>query len=773
VARRGRFVRGVAASLAAAAVGTALAGVDLTVRNGDKISSEIDAGGEVETFRFTCPAGALVSVKAKSAKKGPPLRVRALTPILVSLGENTGTTASVVGETAPVTGVYTAEVSAADGDAGTPYSVSIAWKSPKKFGAPATLDPGGEGQLAFSGEAGATATLSVKKAKRSAAVPVVLSLSGPDGDTALVAAATATVVLPVTGDYTLTFGDSGTSGGAVTAAVKVKTAKPAKLTIDLGTSGVPAGTSLDTSRLIGPAGGTLGADGDGPIAGASVTVPSGALSQPTSLLIGSTSVIATTAPGISAGPAIFLGPEGLSFAPAQVQVTIPFDASFFEGGTSGLRVYTRAADGTIEEITGVTIDAVASTVTFAVSHFSTFEVRRAFPIIERPQLTNPAGIGTVHLGNSAAVDGDGAALGIPFHDPTGINSGAGGVVVHHRNGDGTWTLDGVLTTPGFGTGDSLGKSVAISGDTLVAGAPLRTPVSDRTGTAEVWRRDVGGVWQFEAELVPPGALFGWESGNAVAIDGDTAVVAAHGDAADVGLGGAVHVFVRSGSTWSFQQRLTEASPTASGRFGGSVAIDGDTIVVGSFESTGRAGSVDVFHRSGTTWSRDGRIVALAGFANDTFGTSVSVSGGRIAVGAPNRGADGEGSAYVYLDEITSFPLDAVIPSADPTQPADATARFGASVVLRGAVLVVGAPLQDVLAPPPQLKPSGGQVLVYESSSAGKWLLSARLRGAPTDVNPLAPGDKFGSAVSFDGESIVSGAPDSAFGVGGAYAFDVR
>ena len=768
MARRGRFVRPIAACLAFAAMATALAAVDLTVRNGDKISSSIDAGGEVETYRFTCPAGALVSVKTKSAKRGPALRVRALTPALEPLAEAVGTAATVVGRTAPVTGVYTAEVSTADGDAGTFYSVTIAWKNPKKFSAPATLEAGGQGQLAFSGEAGATATLSVKKAKRSAALPVLVSLTGPDGEVALTPAATATVVLPATGDYTLTFGDSGTSGGAVTAAVKVKTAKADKRTIDLGTSGVPPGTSLETSLLIGAAGGTLSAEDDSPIAGASVTVPSGALSQPTSLLLGSTSVIATTAPGISAGPAIFVGPEGLSFAPAQVQVTIPYDASFFEAGTSGLRVFTRADDGTIEEITGFTIDAATATVSFAVSHFSTFEVRREFPLVERPQFTNPGGIGNARLGNAVAVDGDAAAFGIQFYDPTGINQNAGGVVVHRRNTDGTWTSGGILTTPGFANDDRLGTSVAISGDTLVAGVPGRILATVRTGAAEVWRRDVGGVWQFEAEVAPPGANFGSEAGLAVAIDGDTIVLGMHGDSADQSLGGAVEVFTRTGNAWFFEARLNEVTPIASGRFGGSVAIEGDRLVVGSFENTTRPGSVDVFRRSGITWVHDGRIVAPNGFAGDSFGTSVSISGGRIAVGAPNLAADGSGEVYVYRDQGTVFPLDAFIPSNDPTQTPDATDRFGASVALRGAVLVVGAPLQDV-----KSRPSAGQVFVYESPVAGTWLVSARLRGTPLDANTFGPGDKFGSAISFDGESIVSGAPDSAFGVGGAYGFDVR
>jgi hypothetical protein len=752
--------------VAVAVVGTALGGVDLTVRSGDKVSSTLDAGGEVERYRFTCPAGALVTVKAKAAKKGPPLRVRVVAPNLVDVGEATGTAATVKGALTTSSGIHTAEISADDGATGTEYSVTVSWKNPKKYGFTPQLDPGGQSELAFSGEAGATATLSVKKAKRSAAVPVVLSLAGPQGDVAIVQGASVTVVLPETGDYTMFFGDTGTAGGQVAASIKVKTPKTVKRTAILGASGTPAGTALELSRTIGPAGGTAAADVDGPISGASVTVPAGALTQATSILIGTTSVIATAAPGISAGPAIFFGPEGLSFAPEQAQVTIPYDASFFEGGTSDLRVYTRAADGSIEEITEFTIDSFAATVTFAVSHFSTFEVRRAFRFVERPILTNPAG--TTRLGFSAAVGGDRAAFGVPFHDPTGINQSAGGLAIHHRNADGTWTSDGMLTTPNFQSNDQLGVSVAIDGDTLVGGAPLRTPAVERTGAAEVWRRDVGGVWQFEAELVPTNGLFGWEAGNAVAIDGDTAVVAAHGDSENASLAGAVHVFVRSGTTWTFQQRLTEASPVASGRFGGSVAIEGDTIVVGSFKHTARPGFVQVFHRTGTTWSRDGRIEAANGFANDSFGTSVSISGGLIAVGAPTLAADGSGEVYVYRDQGTSFPLDAFIPSNDPTQVPDTSDSFGNSVSLRGSVLVVGAPLQTV-----QIKPSSGQVFIYESPKPGTWLVSARLRGYPGEVTPSGSGDKFGTVIAFDGETIVSGAPDASFGVGNAYAFDLR
>ena len=752
---------------AAASIATALADVDLVVRSGDKVASVLDAGGEVEQFRFTCPAGAVISVKAKSAKKGPSLRARAIAPDETQLGEGTGTSASVTGATALVSGEYIAEVTAADGTSGTAYSVSIAWKSPKKFGAAPTLDPGGESQLNFAGEAGASATLSVKKGKRSAAVPLVQSLTGPDGDVTIVPGASVTVVLPATGDYTMTFADSGAAGGAVNAAVKVKTPKSAKRTLGLGASGTPPGTALLDALTIGPAGGTAAADLDGPIAGTSVTVPPGALSQATSLLIGTTSVIATNAPGVSAGPAIFLGPEGLSFAPAQAQVTIPFDASFFTEGTSALRVYTRAADGTITEITGFTIDAVASTVSFAVSHFSTFEVRRAFPLVERPQPATPA-IGTIHLGKTAAVGGDAAAFGIPFYDPTGINQGAGGIVVYHRNGDGTWSLDPILTTPSFQTGEALGTSVAIDGNTLVAGSPLRTLATVRHGAAEVWRRDVSGVFQFEAEIVPPGGTFGMESGNAVAISGDTLVMGTHGDSADGSLAGGVQVFTRVGTNWFFEARLIEQTPVASGRFGGSVAIDGDTLVVGSFEATGRAGSVDVFHRNGTTWAHHGRLAAPSGFANDSYGTSVSVSGGRIAVGAPALAADGSGRVFVYRDQGTSFPLDQVLTSADPTQTPDADDRFGASIALRNAVLVVGAPLKNL-----GTKQAAGQVMVFESSSAGTWRLSARLRGTPLDVNPVNSGDKIGSSVAFDGQSIVTGAPDSAFGVGGVYAFDVR
>jgi hypothetical protein len=137
----------------------------------------------------------------------------------------------------------------------------------------------------------------------------------------------------------------------------------------------------------------------------------------------------------------------------------------------------------------------------------------------------------------------------------------------------------------------------------------------------------GGSWieseNLRASNGTPGDFFG----QSVAISGDTAVI---GSAA-----GAAYVFVRNGSRWTEQQELTPSASAVG--FGSNVAIDGDTIVVGAISdsvgsNTGQ-GSAYVFVRSGATWSQQRKLVASDGESFDGFGNSVGISGDTIVVGS--------------------------------------------------------------------------------------------------------------------------------------------
>ena len=221
-------------------------------------------------------------------------------------------------------------------------------------------------------------------------------------------------------------------------------------------------------------------------------------------------------------------------------------------------------------------------------------------------------------------------------------------------------------------------------------------------------------------------------GHAVALSGDTLVVSAfqedsaatgiNGDQSDNTLAdsGAVYVFTRTNGTWS-QQAYLKASNTSAGGllgdyFGFSVAIDGDTLVVGAIgedsaapgvngdqadDTLGESGAAYVFTRTNGTWSQQAYLKASNPGGFDFFGNSVAISGDTIAVGANNEGSSavgiggdgvnddamGSGAVYVFARQGTDWSQQAYIKASNT----DAMDQFGQIVRLSGDTLAVGAP----------------------------------------------------------------------------------
>ncbi|HYL37362.1 MAG TPA: FG-GAP repeat protein [Bryobacteraceae bacterium] len=131
-------------------------------------------------------------------------------------------------------------------------------------------------------------------------------------------------------------------------------------------------------------------------------------------------------------------------------------------------------------------------------------------------------------------------------------------------------------------------------------------------------------------------------GTSLAVDGNTAVLGAPGQS--IAKGG-VQVFVRSGSTWTQQTTLTSSDGVPGDRFGSSVSVSGSTILVGAPGQAGQ-GAAYVFTQTGTSWSQQAKLTASDGNTGDAFGSSVSLSGGTGVVGAPGK-AKREGAVYVF------------------------------------------------------------------------------------------------------------------------------
>ncbi|ULA62990.1 MAG: hypothetical protein LZF86_80160 [Nitrospira sp.] len=268
-----------------------------------------------------------------------------------------------------------------------------------------------------------------------------------------------------------------------------------------------------------------------------------------------------------------------------------------------------------------------------------------------------------------------------------MNSGA--AYVFTRSGS-AWTQQAYLKASNTETNDAFGYAVALDGDTLVVGALGED--SNETGTsglggnntalnsgaAYVFTRS-GSAWTQQAYVKASNTEANDEFGRSLALSGDTLVVGAYQeDGAATGVNGtqsngaadsgAVYVFTRSGSAWTQQAYLKASNTEANNYFGWSVALSGDRLVVGAYpeesnatgvdgdqtnNSAGNSGAAYVFTRNGGVWSQQSYVKASNTELGDSFGYVVAVSGGTVAVGAMAEDSNATGVNGNQADNNTS------------------------------------------------------------------------------------------------------------------------
>jgi uncharacterized protein (TIGR03437 family) len=248
-------------------------------------------------------------------------------------------------------------------------------------------------------------------------------------------------------------------------------------------------------------------------------------------------------------------------------------------------------------------------------------------------------------------------------------------------------------------------------------------------------------------LLPSDAASSSHLGQSVAISGNTAVV---GASAGGGLIGAAYVFVLTDGTWSQQAKLTALDGETGDLFGSSVSVDGQTAVIGAAGSISGQGAAYVFVGSGSTWSQQAKVTVSGGASGDQFGVSVAVSGATAVIGASGS-ASGQGAAYIFAANGSAWSQQAKLTASDGAS----GDQFGASVSLSGTTAVVGA-----------MGKSGGQGAAYVFISSGaSWTQQAKLTASDG-----AGGDQLGFSVAVSGDTVLAGAQGKAQGVGAAYVF---
>jgi hypothetical protein len=438
------------------------------------------------------------------------------------------------------------------------------------------------------------------------------------------------------------------------------------------------------------------------------------------------------------------------------------------------------------------------------------------PWTQKTQLTS--GRSGDRFGSAVAVSGDYALVGAYGDDDLGVDSGA---AYTFRWDGAQWAQGAKLKVGDVKAGDFFGASVALSGDCAVVGAsgddtggdvwvPIFGEDKYIPGTNVKWDSNIQGwvnsvnnrIFLYPADWArafrpkairmihtAPSAvnLFRvlsvknqilcsaspYASGDKVllpepevddigliyalappAITNIEFLVPATGGAPDAG---SAYVFKREGASWTQQAKLTASDGAEGDAFGISVAVAGQTVIVGADmdDDMGQdSGSAYVFVQDGSAWVEEAKLLAKDGQKGDQFGASVAISGNIAVVGAPGADLAGTdlGAAYVFRYNGGNWNEGDKLIAGDGKE----GDLFGASVSISADYVVVGAPGAD-----------GSGALYIFKFDGSRWILEGKVN--PADA---APGQDFGGSVSISGDAILSGAMGDDDQAGAAYAFTI-
>jgi uncharacterized repeat protein (TIGR01451 family) len=348
------------------------------------------------------------------------------------------------------------------------------------------------------------------------------------------------------------------------------------------------------------------------------------------------------------------------------------------------------------------------------------------------------------FGRGIALDGGTAAIGSPYAVIDGHEE-QGAAYVFTESG-GVWSQATRLLASDGSANSVYGYSFGLDGTTLLVSA-VYTTIAGHEGQGAVYVYDgSGSSWTETQKLVASDGDAGDEFGGAIALDGDTALVGAH--FASVGASnaqGKVYVFTRSGGVWSQSQVLTADDGATFDFFGYSVAMQGDVALIGApaVDLGGEdRGAAYVFKRSGGVWTQAQELVADDGGDGDSFGFSVTLDGSRALVGANYARVNGQpqaGAAYLFdADGGGSYAqIQKLLPDDS-----GGYGTFGASVALHGDTAFIGSD-------------GAGAVYVFNDDGSG-FAQGQRLSSG-------GEFDGLGSTAAFDGATALAGAAFASVG----------
>ncbi|HHJ20283.1 MAG TPA: hypothetical protein ENJ84_10750 [Gammaproteobacteria bacterium] len=407
-------------------------------------------------------------------------------------------------------------------------------------------------------------------------------------------------------------------------------------------------------------------------------------------------------------------------------------------GTSVIRIDVIAEDGT------------QKTYTITVNHLSIGAfVQTAY--LKAIRASTDAG-----FGGGVAVSGKTIAIGAPEESSGGVRQSGAVYLFEHVAGN--WKLIQRIEHPEPAPGDLFGQSLAIKGDTLAVGTSGESTRQNSSGAVFVYHRQ-NGKWQTDNQdidkIKATPVEFGHRFGYNVVLSDPTHLAVASLRSVAFPQSGAVYVFSYDGRQWQQETRIAGDNFGASDRYGHSIDLEGNRLAIGSFapdqECTSQIntdeGSVHIYERKNGNWALAEVLHAFQPDSGDRFGFSVDLDGNRLLVGAPcedgqNNNQTQQGAAYEFIENGGEWRerFKFVAPDGSPHS------LFGDKVALAGNTAIISASFQGQTT-----SSAAGKAYLFTGQAPGQWQFNNTLQ-----PDNLDDGDRFGINLAYgDGILVIS------------------
>jgi flagellar assembly factor FliW len=347
------------------------------------------------------------------------------------------------------------------------------------------------------------------------------------------------------------------------------------------------------------------------------------------------------------------------------------------------------------------------------------------------------------LGYDCAIDGDYIIGGAPQDDEA--DSQAGAAYIFKRT-NGMWKQTAKLIVSDAAANDQAAEFVNIFGDYAIIGVYTK---SSNAGAAYIFKRDTGAeTWNQQAKLTASDAAASDKFGNGVSINSDYAIVGSPYNDDTATNSGSAYIFIRSGSSWTQQAKLTASDAASNDEFGLSVDISGDYVISGANSGDQRPGSAYIFKRSGTSWSQQAKIQASDGATSDRFGKAVALSGDYAVIGAyTDDSPTDSGSAYIFKKDTgaETWTQKQKLTASD----AATSDNFGWKVDISGDIAIIGAYYADIGG----VSNAGAAYIFKRDTGTETWTEVKKL----TASTHVTTDGRFSDGVGVSGSTIVVGA----------------